>query len=230
MTVKRRSKTSSKPVEKTAASKASAAGNANAKKVMTGPCRSSFMRVLSLNPGTSGKKASCSTGIIIPFSDKKTVKAVKMAIQRAAKEKFGDNIDIFKSQKLKNPLKNGDELLDDPETSMGEEIRGCYFLNAKSYRLPQIVNRQAKKIEDPDDLMEVCVSGFQFRFSLFFTGYEATTDEGAKIRGVMCMLNNIMFVKEDVRLDGGSNAEDDFAEFAEESSDDDDDDEFGDDD
>lgn len=224
-TIKRRGKTSSTKTS-TAADKANSAGNANAKKVMTGPCRSSFMRVLSLTPGTNGKKASCSTGIIIPFSDKKTVKAIKMAIQRAAKEKFGENIDIFKSQKLKNPLKNGNELLDDPETSMGEEVRDCYFLNAKSYRLPQIVNRQAKKIEDPDDLMEICVSGFQFRFSLFFTGYEATTEEGAKIRGVMCLLNNLMFVKADDRLDGGSDAEDDFAEFAEEGSDDDDDDEF----
>ena len=222
MTIKRR-----KPETRTTA-KSEPARKVDPKKVMTGVVRSSYMRVLSLTEGKNGKSA-CSTGIIIPKSDKKTVNAIRKAVDTAARERFGDNVDIFKSQKLKNPFKDGDVLLEDPETTLGNEIADSYFLNAKSYRLPQVVDKYAKKITDNAELHEVCVSGFWYRFSLFFTGYEAITEEGAKIRGVMCMLNNIMFVKEGERLDGNSDAEDDFKEYASEE-DEDEDDEYEDDD
>lgn len=198
------------------------AGTTDPKKVTTGVCRSTFMKVTELSAGSNGRPTA-STAILIPKDDKKTVQRIKKALDYAAKERFGADSNIFKSTRLKNPLKDGDVLLEDPETNMGDELAGHYLLNAKTYRLPGVVNKQAKKIEDPEELVELCVSGYYFRFTLYFNGYEADTEDGVKIKGVQCMLNNIMFVKEGERLGGGaSDPESDFAEFAE----DDDDDEF----
>ena len=200
------------------------------KKVITGICRSTFMRVLALT-GTKmdPDKKQCGTAIIIDKSDKKTVKAIKKAITAACHEKFGSDFDAFKSKKLKNPLKDGDELLEDPDNKIGREIEGAYLINAKSFNLPQVVNKYANPITDRDELQEICVSGYYFRFSLYFKASEFELDEGGKIKCVNCYLNNLMFVKEGEALSGGSSAKDDFSDFAEEPDDEYEDEDEGDD-
>lgn len=220
----RRTSSRREPVSKTKTSKTP---GTDVKKVITGICRSTFMRVLKLQPAKQNpEKRTCGTAIIIPKEDQETVKKVKRAINAACKEKFGSDYNPWKSTKLKNPLKDGDVLLDDPDNKLGDEIEDAYLLNAKSYQLPQVVNKYAQPIEDLDELSKVCVSGYYFRFSLYFKASEVDTDEGGKVRVVNCYLNNIMFVKEGEALSSGSNAKDDFAEFAEESEDFEDDDDF----
>ena len=199
------------------------------KKVVTGPCRSTFMKVLKLMPGKKDPtKETCSTGIIISKDDEVTVKKIKNAISVACREAFGDAFNPWKSTKLKNPLRDGDELLDDPDNKIGEEIANAYLLNTKSYRLPEVVNKSNQPIEDRDDLADVCVSGYFFRFSLYFKANEVETDEGGKIKVVNCYLNNIMFVKKGEKLAGGSSATDDFADYAEEYEEEEEDEEYDD--
>lgn len=194
------------------------------KKVVTGVSRSTFMRVLQLTAGKMNPdKRTCSTGIIIDKDDTATVKKVKKAIEVACAEAFGETFNPWKSTKLKNPLRDGDELLDDPENKLGEEIENAYLLNAKSYRIPEVVDKTNTPIEYPEDLEACCVSGYYFRFSLYFKASEVTTDDGVKIKVVNCYLNNIMFVREGERLSAGSSARDDFADYAEDDDDEDDD-------
>jgi len=181
---------------------------------ITGKARSSFMRVIKLEEDDNGNKV-CKTGIMIPKKDRKTVKALKETIQAVARQKFGNEIDIFKSKKMHNPLLDGDEAADDPEIpSVGNESRGYYLLNAKAYKLPQVVDKHNERITDIDELEEICVSGFWFRFSLTFKAFDNES------RGVRVLLNNLMFVEEGERLDGGKSAEEDFEDFAEEGDDD----------
>jgi len=197
-------------------------------RVITGKARSSYMRVLKLEEDDNGNKI-CSTSIFIPKKDKKTVRAIKDAINAAARKKLGSDVDIFKSKKLRNPLHDGDELIEDPESSIGKEAKGCYVMTAKAYKIPQVVNRQNERITDFDELEEICVSGFYFYFSLTLKGFDVETPQG-RARGVRCLLNNLMFIGEGERLDGGKSAEDDFADFAIDDDDDDDDDDGYDDD
>lgn len=186
-------------------------------RVITGKARASFMRVLKLEADDKGVK-KCQTGIMIPKKDKKTVAKIKEAIDAVARQKFGQNVDIFKSKKLLNPLMDGDEAADDPEIpSIGEESRGHYLLNAKAYKLPQVVNKYNERITDLDELEEICVSGYYFRFSITFKAFDNES------RGVRVLLNNLMFVAEGERLDGGKSAEEDFADFAEDDDEDGDD-------
>lgn len=186
-------------------------------RMITGKARSSYMRVLKLEEDDNGVKV-CKTGIMIPKKDRKTIKKLRDTIQAVARQKFGNEIDIFKSKKMHNPLLDGDEAADDPEIpSVGNESRGYYLLNAKAYKLPQVVDKHNERITDPDELEEVCVSGFYFYFSITFKAFDNES------RGVRVLLNNLMFIAEGERLDGGKSAEEDFEEFAVDSDDDDDD-------
>ena len=194
-------------------SKKSSAGSTVNAKVITGKARSSYMRVTKLQEDDNGNMI-CSSGILIPKKDKATVTAIREAIRSVAEKKFGSEIDIFKSKKMRQPLLDGDELADDPESSIGDEARGCYFLNAKAYKLPGVVDKHNERIIDIDELDEICVSGYYFRFSLTFKAYDNES------KGVRALLNNLMFMGEGERLDGGKSAEQEFEDYAEDGYDD----------
>lgn len=191
--------------------------------------RSTYMKVMKLEKPSKGNgEATCSTGIMIPKSDKKTVAIIKAIIRNLAEKKFGSEIDIFKSKKMRQPLKDGDELSADPEqTGYGKEVEGYYIISTKAFKLPGLVNRRNEPVLDPDERAEICVSGFWFHFSVTFNAYDVDTDEGGKARGVNVRINNLMFVKEGDRLDGGASAEQDFEDY---SIDDDEDDDWDDED
>lgn len=195
----------------------------NPAKVITGVCRSSYMFVRELShkfvDGVEDTKSpkTCSTGILIPKKDKKTIAAIEKAIKFAAQKKFGKEVKV-KGRKFSYPLRDGDEELEDGELE-GDQYKKHYFLNARSYKLPQIADDEGKRVIDNDELDEIVVSGFHYHFSITFKGFEVEGNKGVRVE-----LNNIMYVKEGERLDGGTSAEEDFAEFANDSDDDDDED------
>lgn len=185
-------------------------------RVITGKARSSFMRCLKLEEDDKGNRI-CKSGIMIPKKDKKTVAKLKASIQAVARQKFGEKIDIFNSKRLLCPLMDGDEAADDPEiASIGDESRGHYLLNAKAYKVPQVVNKHNERITDFEELEEILVSGYYFYFSVTFKAFDNES------KGVRVLLNNLMFLSEGERLDGGKSAESDFEEFAVEDDDEDD--------
>jgi len=191
-------------------------------KVITGAkCRSSYMFVNDLE--LRGKKATTKTvksAILIPKSDKKTIKAIREAIDAAATASFGKTFKEY-STSYNHPLRDGDKELEmreedeDGEAGVeGAEYENCYFVNCTGYKVPDVVDSSASLMEDWDERKEVCTSGNYFRFSITAKGYENES------KGVRFLLNNLMFIKEGERLDGGKKGEDDFAEYADVEDDD----------
>jgi len=170
-------------------------------KVITGVCRSSYMycRELTVNEKSESDVKTCRTQILIPKKDKETVKAIQAAIEAAAQKKFGNDVNVD-SKKFKNPLRDGDEELEDGDME-GQQYVDHYFVNATGYKLPGVVDDDGDRILDPDELDEIVVSGYYFRFSIVAKAFDNES------RGVRFVLNNLMFKKEGDRLDGSVNAE-----------------------
>ena len=187
-------------------------------KVITGKARSTMMFVTQLtNQDKDGNELDyewCSTGILIPKKDKKTIAAIEKAIDAACKKKRLKNVGKT-TKKFWYPLQDCEEAIADGEfeTNTPEVYEDMMYLRAKAYSLPGLVDALNNAIEDPDDRREMCVSGYWFRFSITFKGFSNEMD------GVRVQLNNMMFQKEDDRLDGGASATSDFEEFAEEEDD-----------
>lgn len=183
---------------------------ANPTRVLTGLVRLSYLDIWNPQPRKPGETAKYQTAILIPKTDKKTVKAI-LAAQDAAKEvgkngKFGGKI----PPNCKVPLRDGDE-----EKPDDEAYEGMYFLNAKSTTKPDIIDRYKQPITI--DNQEQLYSGCWAMVSLNFYPFKF---EGSK--GVGCGLGNIMKIKDGDPLAGGSTAENDFADVEIEDEDDDD--------
>ena len=168
---------------------------ANATKVVTGKVRLSYAHVwdpVSINDS----KPKYSVSVIIPKSDKETVKKINAAIDAAIEEgvpKFGGK----KPNKaaLKLPLRDGDTERDD------EVYKNAFFLNANSTTAPQIVDRSVNPILDREEVYSGCYARVSINFYAFNTNGN---------RGIACGLGNIQKVADGEPLGGRSNAKDDF--------------------
>ncbi len=160
------------------------------------PVRFSYANVhqaVSVN----GSDPKYSLSIIIPKSDKKTIKKIKDAIQKATqenKDKFGGKV----PGNLKTPLRDGDVDREDDEA-----YADSYFINANSKVKPGIVDGDLNPIMDQSEFY----SGSYGRVSLTFYGYNVNGN-----RGIAAGLQNIMKTKDGEPLGGRSSAEDDFAD------------------
>lgn len=189
-------------------------------KVITGTSRATMMFVNQLSDTDKDGKSQdpqCATGILIPKKDKKTIAAIEKAISAACKKK-GIKNPGKSTRKFWYPLQDCDEAMDsgDFEPEDPSIYEGNMYLKAKKFSLPGLVDASNTKIEDTEDRQTMCVSGYWFRFSITFKGFSNEMD------GCWVQLNNLMFVKEDDRLDGGASAESDFEDFADDDEDDDD--------
>lgn len=169
-----------------------------------------------LTPDDEGKYR---TMILIPKSDKATMKALKACVE-AAKEmgitsKWGGKL----PSKLKLPLKDGDVLKEEREEEgkSAEGFAGHYYFNCSSKTKPGVVDKNGKDITDPADIY----SGCWVRASVVFLPYHFTEKNQ---KGVTVILNNIMKVEDDDHLGGGrSSATADFGLNAFDADDDDED-------
>ena len=173
-------------------------------KVVTGTVRLSYANIwapVSIN----GSDEKYSVSLIIPKSDKKTVKAIQDAIEQAkqdGKEKFGGKIPA----NLKLPLRDGDIERPDDEAYVDS-----YFINANSKEQPQIVDKKVQPIIDSNEVYSGCYARVSITLYAFNTNGN---------KGIACGLGNIQKVADGEPLGGRSRAEDDFTAF------DDDDDDF----
>ena len=157
----------------------------NKTKVITGPrTRWSYANVWdpkSINGGTP----KYSVSLIIPKSDRKTVEAIKAAIQAAYEEGEsklkGSGKTVPALSVIKTPLRDGDaERPDDPVYA------DAYFINANSATAPGIVDA---------DLNPILERSFNSNGN----------------RGIACGLNNLQKISDGEPLGGKSRAEDDFS-------------------
>lgn len=173
-------------------------------KVITGKVRLSYTHVFEPQENDSGDM-KYSTAILIPKSDKETLRKIKAAVDAAkelGKSKWGGKVPA----NCKTPLRDGDE-----ERPDDEAYAGHYFLNASSKNKPGIAKPTGKdgngktKFQEITDSTEV-YSGCYAKVSLNFYPFDAKGN-----RGVAAGLNNIVKVQDGDFLGGRSSVNDDFA-------------------
>lgn len=191
----------------------------NSTKVITGKVRLSYVHVFEPQQDDQGND-KYSTAILIPKTDKDTLRKIKAAVDAAVelgKSKWNGKI----PPNLKKPLRDGDE-----ERSDEEAYAGHYFLNATSKNKPGIAKPIGKgadgktKFQEITDTTEV-YSGCYAKVSINFYPFDAKGN-----RGVAAGLNNIVKVQDGDFLGGRASVQDDFADedFDEDIYEDDDDD------
>ncbi len=171
------------------------------KKVVTGLVRFSYFNAFKPRLNTLSNKSEFSTQILVPKSDVTTIAAIKAAISEAVTDKFGGKRPVG----LRNPLKNGDAIVDEGATALGKEYAGHYYFSAKASedKPPQIVDAEGQSILSAQEFG----SGDYGRVSVTFYGYDQKVN-----KGVSAWLNNIQFLEKGEALDGRSTAEEDFAQ------------------
>lgn len=169
-------------------------------KVVTGIVRLSFANVWeakSVNGGTE----KFSVSLIIPKSDTKTIAAIDAAVDAAIEEgkgKFGGKVPNKAALKL--PLRDGD--IDRPDD---EAYNDSYFVNANSSTPPQIVDKMVNPILERSEVY----SGMYAKVSINFYAFNSNGN-----KGIACGLGNIQKIRDGEPLGGRTNANDDFAEEA----------------
>lgn len=174
-------------------------------KVITGKVRLSYTHIFEPQSIDDGDE-KYSTAILIPKSDKETLRKIKAAIDAAielGKSKWNGKI----PPNLKKPLRDGDE-----ERPDDEAYAGHYFLNASSKNKPGIAKPIGKgpdgktKFQEITDSTEV-YSGCYAKVSLNFYPFDAKGN-----RGVAAGLNNIVKVQDGDPLAGRASIRDEFAD------------------
>lgn len=164
-------------------------------KVTTGKVRLSYAHIFEPHAMNDGQEAKYSVSVIIPKTDKETLKAIKEATDQAKKDgasKWGNKIPA----NLKTPLRDGDE-----ERPDDEAYAGCYFLNASSKNRPGIVDQNVQPVLDSTEVYSGCYA----RLTLNFYAYNASGN-----KGVAAGLGNIQKLEDGEPLGGFTRAEDDF--------------------
>ena len=180
-------------------------------KIMLGsgkdPARSTFMFLLQLKEEDNGQKR-CGSGILLPKSNKKCVKAMIAAVNQAGMKKYGADFDCMdEDSDVKIPFEDGDELLLQKKHKKRKEIKGHYVINAKAYSLPDVVGRDKSEIIGKER-EETLKSGNYFVFCVDFKAYNPNGG------GIRAELKNMMFIKEGEALDGSLTGEEEFENYA----------------
>lgn len=164
-------------------------------KVTTGKVRLSYAHIFEPHAMNEGQEAKYSVSVIIPKSDKETLKAIKEATDQAKKDgagKWGNKI----PGNLKTPLRDGDVEREDDEA-----YKGCYFLNASSKNKPGVVDANVQPVLDATEVYSGCYA----RLTLNFYAYNASGN-----KGIAAGLGNIQKLEDGEPLGGFTRAEDDF--------------------
>lgn len=169
----------------------------NSTKVVTGKVRFSYANVFEPKAVNEGEEPKYSVCVIISKDDKKTLDAIRKAIEaakQAGKAKIADKNGRIPSN-IKTPLRDGDdERGDDPA------FENSYFLNCSSNRRPSIVDKDLAPIMDREEFYSGCYG----RVSLNFYAFNVQS------KGIAAGLNNIQKLSDGERLAGGSSADEDF--------------------
>lgn len=168
-------------------------------KVVFGPCRLSYTHVFTkYAPDGDTDNGKYMTNVLIPKSEKETVKALQQAIEAAKKSGIVSKWGGKEPKNLELPLRDGDTDKDD------EVYEDCFFINAKSSTRPGICDKNKNPIVDEEEIY----SGVYAYVSVSFYPYDKNGN-----RGIACGLNNIMKFKDGERLGGRTSAENDFADI-----------------
>lgn len=176
-------------------------------KVITGKVRLSFVNIFTPS-SINGGDEKYSVTLMIPKSDKETLRKIKAAVD-AAKElgktsKWGGKL----PNSLDLPLHDGDA---EKDLEKYPEFEGHYYINAKSNTKPNIAKPIGKDSEGKTRLQEITdstevYSGSYAKASINFYPFDIKGN-----KGVAAGLNSIVKVQDGEFLGGRSNINDDFA-------------------
>jgi len=180
-------------------------------KVITGTVRLSYAHLFEPFSFNDDQEPKYSVVLLIPKSDKATIKKIKAA-QKAALEqgkssKFNGKIPTNWS----NTLRDGDE---EKDLEDNPEFAGHYFMTVSAKTRPGIVDRNVQPILDSTEVYSGCYA----RASINAFPYSVSGN-----KGVSFGLNHIQKLKDGEPLGGRSNAEDDFDALDDDEFDEDDD-------
>lgn len=144
--------------------------------------------------------------VLVPKSDKDTLKVISDTILEVAKGKWGAKAEqVLKS--CRSPLMDGDARDDDA-------YKGMYYFNAKSDRKPNVVDKCCNPIMDKDEFYSGCWGAFNGNVWAYDNSYG---------KGISISLQNVMKTKDGEHLAGqGTTAQQAFKAFMDTSSDEED--------
>ena len=175
-------------------------------KIITGKVRFSYVNIFKARAAMAGGDEKYSISLLIPKSDKVTIKKIEAAVEEAIREGISSKWGGKRPANLKLPLRDGDTERDTPE------YEGCFFLNANSNQKPGIVDRDLMEILDPEEVYSGCYG----RASINFYPYSVNGNKGVGVG-----LNNVQKLTDGERLGGSrATAESDFGDGFEDSDDD----------
>lgn len=164
-------------------------------KVIFGPCRLSYTHLFTkYSPDNDPANGKYQTNVIIPKSEKETIKALRQAIEAAKQDGIVSAWGGKEPKKLALPLNDGDDKDD-------ELYEDTFFVNAKSSTRPGIVDKNRAPIVDEEEIY----SGIWAVVSVSFFPYSVSGNNG-----IACGLNNVMKYKDDAKLGGRVSAQTDF--------------------
>lgn len=175
-----------------------------ATKVITGKVRLSYANLFTPRANDGGEE-KYSTAILIPKSDKETLRKIKAAVE-AAKELGKSKWNGKVPANCKTPLRDGDE-----ERPDDLNYAGHYFMNVSAKNKPGIAKVVGKtpdgktKFQEITDTTEV-YSGCYAKVSINLYPYDAKGN-----RGIAAGLNNVVKVQDGDFLGGRSSVMDDFS-------------------
>lgn len=164
-------------------------------KVITGKVRLSYAHLFKPVALSEDQEPKYSVCLLIPKSDKATLKKIHAAIE-AAKQAglsiWGGKI----PPNLKLPLRDGDE-----EKPDQPEYENHYFINASSKTAPGVVDKNVQPILDSTEVYSGCYARVSINFYPF---------NKAGNKGIACGLNNVQKIADGDYLGGRSRPEDEF--------------------
>lgn len=182
---------------------------ANPTKVITGKVRLSYAHLFQPSSSFEGAEAKYSTVILVPKSDKATIRKIQAA-QKAAlengKAKFNGTI----PKNWKNTFRDGDE---EQDLEKNPEYAGHMFMSISNKTKPGLVDADMNQILDASELY----SGCYVRVSMNAFAFNVSGN-----KGVSFGLNHVQKISDGEPLGSITKAENDFEAIDPDDFDDDD--------
>ncbi len=155
----------------------------------TGLVRISYAHLFTPKAINAGDKPKYSVQLLIPKTDKTTIKAIRSAIAEA--QSVGASIlSGVKESKLRMPLRDGDD--DDDNSDEREELYGHFFINANSDTKPSILDIDNQEVEDKTEVY----SGCYCKVLINFFAYNPKLKNIAGSPGIGCGLRAVKKIKD----------------------------------
>jgi hypothetical protein len=167
-------------------------------KVVTGKVRLSYVHVFEPFSNNPDQEPKYSCVLLIPKSDKATIKKLRDAQQAALENGKGKTFNGSIPKNWKSTLHDGDE---DADLEKNPEYEGHLFMSVSSKTKPGCVDRALNPIIDSTEVYSGCFA----RVSINAFPYNTQGN-----RGVSFGLNHIQKMADGDFLGGRSRAEDDF--------------------